>query len=84
MGRPAFQKFISFAVLLPESFRGGCSFGVRLATALSREGSSDGRFDASPDGPKRYAHHRERVSGVNAGWISVVGRFEVQGQFEEM
>ena len=23
----AFQKFISFAVLLPESFRGGCSFG---------------------------------------------------------
>ncbi|GAA0531536.1 hypothetical protein GCM10008941_08640 [Rhizomicrobium palustre] len=26
----AFQKFIPFAVLLPESFRGGCSFGLRL------------------------------------------------------
>jgi len=26
---PAFQKLISFAVLLPESFRGGCSFGLR-------------------------------------------------------
>src|SRR5258707_793783 len=24
-----FQMFISFAVLLPESFRGGCSFGLR-------------------------------------------------------
>src|SRR6185437_9092622 len=29
-GSPAFQKFISIAVLLPESFRGGCSFGLRL------------------------------------------------------
>ena len=27
--RPLFQKFITFAVLLPESFRGGCSFGLR-------------------------------------------------------
>src|ERR1700731_1550248 len=42
---PAFQKFISFAVLLPESFRGGCSFGALLrgpvgrAQGLSREGS---------------------------------------------
>ena len=30
MRGPAFQKFITFAVLLPESFRGGCSFGLRL------------------------------------------------------
>ena|GEM_PF-2544102 len=26
--RPAFQSLITLAVLLPESFRGGCSFGV--------------------------------------------------------
>jgi len=26
----AFQKFIPRAVLLPESFRGGCSFGASM------------------------------------------------------
>jgi hypothetical protein len=30
-GRAAFQKFISFAVLLPESFPGGCSFGAETS-----------------------------------------------------
>ena len=34
-GRPAFQKFISVAVLLPESFRGGCSFGLRPQVSRS-------------------------------------------------
>ena len=33
--RPAFQKFISFAVLLPESFRGGCSFGLAFGILLN-------------------------------------------------
>ena len=42
-GRPAFQKFISFAVLLPESFRGGCSFGAGVATGLSRAGRIEAR-----------------------------------------
>lgn len=32
----AFQKFITCAVLLPESFRGGCSFGASTKRALPR------------------------------------------------
>src|SRR3546814_19608329 len=40
-GAAAFQKRLSLAVLLPESFRGGCSFGAELLAKpdLSRKGS---------------------------------------------
>jgi hypothetical protein len=51
-GGPAFQKFIPFAVLLPESFRGGCSFGASQA-GLSREGLCAGRDRAPSGGPPR-------------------------------
>jgi hypothetical protein len=37
--RATLQSFMTLAILLPESFRGGCSFGVG-GTDLSRKGIS--------------------------------------------
>jgi hypothetical protein len=37
MRRVAFQKFITFAVLLPESFRGGCSFGADKSISPAKD-----------------------------------------------
>src|ERR1700743_3456894 len=36
-GGIAFQKLITFAVLLPESFRGGCSFGACFQVSPARD-----------------------------------------------
>src|SRR6266702_4341306 len=54
------------AVLLPESFRGGCSFGgcLRLSPARDRVLASPAAPPADRDVAK---HHREGSKGVNEG-----------------
>src|SRR5690242_14828332 len=37
---PAFQSALPPTVLLPESFRGGCSFGAGAVPGLSRRGAT--------------------------------------------
>jgi len=61
----AFQSVVAAAVLLPESFRGGCSFGAAKRD-LSRNGAprivpTRGRVKAG------HAHTADRKTGQDCG-----------------
>ncbi len=66
---PSFQKFITHAVLLPESFRGGCSFGLRLR--LRPDKSAFAKNSRLPRGimccPHGRASRRARASKTILG-----------------
>src|SRR3546814_2355199 len=68
-GAAAFQKRLSLAVLLPESFRGGCSFGAELLAKpdLSRKGSKakDDRLIVDrPAAGKRSEEHTSELQSL--------------------
>ena len=90
--RPAFQKFISCAVLLPESFRGGCSFGLRLRlrpTSRPTQRTSPARDHvlarrrASPADGHVAVHHkgrgqRESTKAAKSHYSHSFGNFDAQ------
>jgi hypothetical protein len=62
--RPLSRAPAARAVLLPESFRGGCSFGAGVAAGLSRASSWAGdTFARHDDGVKGLASRRYLARG---------------------